>query len=469
MNPSLDVTLLEPHWSKLDGMFATGNGNESASYICLGISEIENDPWDKTPRIRLVSHRVEDIEVADRIDASGTHVTWSTRGFMKLISAAKEAGLMPGIVHTHPGSHAFFSLQDDKNETELARTAGVKGTKGLVSIVLGGDGSICARLWRPDGSIVVAKSVQIVGGRFRQFSTATAQNSGVEHLDRQARLFGKPFNSTIRSLKVAVVGGGGTGSAVSMLLTRLGIGHLLIVDKDIIDTTNLNRVHGARRQDAETYMPTVGMLDREIKAADLDVRVLTHQGWVTDARIRDWLKSCDFVFGCTDDHAGRIMLNRLAYFYGIPVIDVGLRMMPWNDNGGHDINGRVTTLCPGRPCLLCGNVVNAKRAAEESLERSNPEEYEKRKNEAYVVGGGDPAPAVVTFTTEMACVAVNEMIAAITGFQGADGMVPTRYRRFHLRDERFLAVKKLPNCQICSGTKNWGRADIFPFLDMVGG
>ncbi len=42
------------------------------------------------------------------------------------------------------------------------------------------------------------------------------------------------------------------------------------------------------------------------------------KGWASSADMRDALKSCDFIFGCTDDHAGRIMLNRLAYFFGFP-------------------------------------------------------------------------------------------------------------------------------------------------------
>jgi molybdopterin/thiamine biosynthesis adenylyltransferase len=184
--------------------------------------------------------------------------------------------------------------------------------------------------------------------------------------------------------------------------------------------------------------------------------------------MRDALKSCDFIFGCTDDHAGRILLNRLAYFYGIPVIDVGLRMMPLPAATGHDINGRVTTLSPGRPCLLCSGVVNARRASEEALERSDPAEFRKRKQEAYVVGAGDPAPAVVTFTTEMACVAVNEMIAALTGFHGEEGMVANRLRRFHARDDRFLATKQSETCPVCTSIAFWGRADADPFLDMIG-
>ncbi|MDB5386438.1 MAG: UBA/THIF-type binding protein [Planctomycetaceae bacterium] len=467
MTTPLDITLLQAHISSLASLLRTDRGVEAAGYLYFGVSRIESDPWEECPRLRLVSHRVQEIEPSDKIGASGLHVTWSTRGFMRMLSAAKASGLIPGIVHTHPGSRAFFSPQDDSNEAELARTAGIKGTAGLVSLVFGGDGSVCGRLWLPDGSFKVARSVQSVGGRFRRWLSGIDPCTSSDHLDRQARLFGSQFNPTIRSLKVAVVGCGGTGSAVAMLLARLGVGQLLLIDKDFVELTNLNRVHGARRTDAENRIAKVEMLKREIEAAGLGVQVIIHKGWVNDESIRDGIKSCDFVFGCTDDHSGRITLNRLSYFYGIPVIDVGLRMMPWKSNGGHDINGRVTTLCPGHPCLLCGGIVSGKRAAEESLERSDPQEFEKQKLEAYVVEGGDPAPAVVSFTTEMACVAVNEMIAAITGFQGAEGMVPTRYRRFHVRDERFLAVTKVGSCQVCSVSTNWGLADVDPFLDLI--
>jgi PAS domain-containing protein len=117
---------------------------------------------------------------------------------------------------------------------------------------------------------------------------------------------------------------------------------------------------------------------------------------------------------------------------------------------------------------LCSGVVNARRAAEEALERTNPVEFQKRKEEAYVRGAGDPAPAVVTFTTEMACVAVNELIAALTGFHGEDGMVANRARRFHVGDDRFLATTRNAACPVCRSQIFWGRADTEPFLDLVG-
>jgi molybdopterin/thiamine biosynthesis adenylyltransferase len=465
MNEELDITILDPHWQQMQSLLRVGQGHEASAYLKLGVSMIAADPWTGLPRTRLVSHAFLEVAEADRISSSPLHITWSTRGYMRILSEAINWDLMPAIVHTHPGGSAFFSEQDDANEAELARTARLKGTRGLASIVLGGDGSVAARVWLPNGEIAVAQSIRTVGGRVKSWSSDNPVD-GAPHLERQARLFGDSFNTQVRALRVAVVGCGGTGSAAALLLARLGIGHVLLIDKDTLDETNLNRVHGSRRSDATSPTNKVDIIEREIHAAGLGTRVAKVVGWVGEPELRDGLKSCDFIFGCTDDHSGRLLLNRLAYFYGIPVIDLGLRMRPVA--GGHDIFGRVTTLVPGHPCLICQKVINAQRAAEESLERSNPVEFLKRKQEAYVIGAGDPAPAVVTFTTEMACVAVDELIAALTGFHGEGGMLPNRVRRFHARDDRFLGVVQSTACFVCAQQQYWGRGDVQPFLDVIG-
>ncbi|MFN7938343.1 MAG: ThiF family adenylyltransferase [Bryobacteraceae bacterium] len=465
MNGELDITILDPHWQQMQSLLRVGQGHEASAYLKLGVSVIAADPWTGQPRTRLISHAFLEVAEPDRISSSPLHVTWNTRGYMRLLSEAMNADLMPAIVHTHPGGTAFFSEQDDANEAELARTARLKGTRGLASFVLGGDGAVVARVWLPSGEIAVAQSIRTVGGRVQSWNSRKPADDA-SHLERQARLFGGAFNVQIRALRVAVVGCGGTGSAAALLLARLGIGHILLIDKDTLDETNLNRVHGSRRSDATSPTKKVDIIEREIHAAGLGTRVVKVVDWVGDPELRDGLKSCDFMFGCTDDHSGRLLLNRLAYFYGIPVIDVGLRMRPVA--GGHDIFGRVTTLVPGHPCLICRKVINPQRAAEESLERSDPAEFHKRKQEAYVIGAGDPAPAVVTFTTQMACVAVDELIAALTGFHGEGGMIPNRARRFHARDDRFLGVAQSPACPVCAQQHYWGRGDVQPFLDVIG-
>ena len=84
---------------------------------------------------------------------------------------------------------------------------------------------------------------------------------------------------------------------------------------------------------------------------------------------------------------------------------MGLAIDPKADGSGlSDLTGRVTTLS-GSTLSFVSRIVNPVAARDEDIRRRSPEEYERRKREAYVLGGGDPAPAVVTFTTATACLA----------------------------------------------------------------
>lgn len=450
-------------------MLATDDGSEASAYVLLAKADIGSDPWSGVARRRLVTRAVLPVPEEDRISASPVHVIWSTRGFVRLLKQAERDGLVPAIVHTHRGSTAFFSDQDDRNERDLlgiiANRAG--DGHGFASIVMGGDGSIVCRAWEVPDRVRHCDRVLVTGKRLAVHAGEVA--SGVpDSLDRQARLFGSSFNPAIRALRVGVVGCGGTGSPTAMLLARLGIGHLLLVDDDVVEVTNLNRVHGARRSDAEAATPKVDVLAREIECAELGVQVARFKGWVGDPRLRDALRSCDLLFGCTDDHDGRLFLNRFAYFYGVPVIDMGLRVLPAAQGRPYEMGARVTVLAPGTTCLLCRGLVDPRIASEEALRRTDPGEYERRKAEAYVSGGGDPAPAVVTFTTETACMGVNEFLQALTGFRGPGGMKDERRRRFETCEDRANTARPRPECEMCAGPGVWGLADVDPFLHRFG-
>ena len=132
------------------------------------------------------------------------------------------------------------------------------------------------------------------------------------------------------------------------------------------------------------------------------------------------------------------------------------------------LDGRVTVLGPGHPCLLCRGVVNPVRAREEALQRANPTEYARQKAEAYVVGEGNPSPAVVTFTTEVAAMAIEEFLHRLQGFRGPEGTVGQRVRKFHLLTDRRQGGAPQPDCPVCASARGWGRGDVDPFLDLVG-
>jgi len=466
-----DLTLQEQHLEQLRELTHRDDGNEGAAYVLFGQTLITSDPWDRRSRTRYSSHEVIAIPEEDWISSSPVHVTWSTRSFIRLLKRAAKEKLVVGVVHTHPDGPARFSRQDDVNEAELFRLARNRNGAGtaMVSILLAGAGEVRARVWLVEQEPVAINPVRVIGRNLKVFDVTDGQCRQDEAFSRQALAFGPTINTRLRGLKVGIVGCGGTGSPTALLLARLGVGQIVLFDEDIVEVTNLNRLHGARRADADAMRPKVEVLAREITELALGVRVVPIQSWIGSLECRDALKSCDVIFGCTDDHDGRLMLNRLAYFYLIPVIDMGLAIQPGQQHVGmQDLSGRVTILVPGSSCLLCRGIVNPTRAREESLRRQSPEEYERRKREAYVRGGENPAPAVVTFTTATACLAIDELLQGLTNFRGEQGWSWQRVRRFDLLQDRKPGALHNPNCPVCTDMTYWGRGDIEPFLDRVG-
>lgn len=467
-----NLTILGPHWSELRDLVLGVPGAERAAYLLLGRSQRAQDPWTGGPLQRLVTHDVIAIPSDQMASAGPDHITWSTDSFVALLKRAKEEGLIPAIVHSHVRGPATFSQQDDENEPHLVRLARNRNgpADGMVSLLVTHDGDVRARHWIDDTQNVVVDKVTVLGD---QLTANPANRSLCESdpaLHRQALAFGEPFNARLNGLTVGVVGAGGTGSAVIMLLARLGIRRLVAFDRDPVETTNLNRLHGATIEDALEGRLKVEVAKREAERNGLGTVVKAVPLWIDDPSCRNALKSCDVIFGCTDDHSGRLFLNRLAFFYGIPVIDVGLAIKVSEDEPPvvQDLSARVSLIQPGEPCMLCRGMVDPRRAAEQDLRRRDPDEFQRRKAEAYVIDGGDPSPAVVTFTTSAAAMAVDELIDLLVRFRRPSPRPSEWRRRFHLMRDSAQLNHAQPTCQICASRMNWGRGDVDPFLDRVG-
>ena len=463
------LTLQKEHLDELQRQVFAREGKEGAAYLLCGSATISTDPWRGELNKRLLSYDV--VPVEDIVSASATHITWKTDSFVRLLKNAQAENLTVGVVHSHPSDPARFSEQDNQNEPELLELAQHRNGEAatLLSLLLTPD-SLRGRLWSKNGETVPLSMIRTIGSQISLEYERCEDIETLEMWDRQALAFGPTLNCDLHNLRIGVVGCGGTGSAVAMLLSRLGIGLIALFDQDLVETTNLNRLHGANMDDARTRRPKVEVVKREIEKIGLGTQVVAYQAWVGAKSCRDTLKSCDAIFGCTDDHEGRLLLNRLAYFYLIPVFDMGLAIDVSRENIPRikDLAGRVTVVMPGTPCLICRKVVNAVRAREEQLQRTNPKEYQRQKREAYVLGEGNPNPAVVTFTTEVATMAVNEFLHHLNGFRELVGATSQWVRRFHRMEDRRVGVRQVANCPVCVDRSHWGRGDIDPFLDRVG-
>lgn len=81
----------------------------------------------------------------------------------------------------------------------------------------------------------------------------------------------------------------------------------------------------------------------------------------------------------------------------------------------------------------------------------------------------DPSPVVVTFTTELASMAVNEVFQRLTAFRGNEGSSAERVRRFdEVKDSDCIpgGIRR-PGCKLCGTRKYDGRGDMLLFLDQA--
>lgn len=154
--------------------------------------------------------------------------------------------------------------------------------------------------------------------------------------------------------KVAVVGGGGLGGHVIVLLARLGIGHLVVVDHDVFEETNLNR-------QALCDMNTIG-IDKPGAAVDRvaeinpGVEVIAVRTKVTSSNVCEILRDCHVVVDALDTIPDRFVLEKGAKSMGIPIIHGALA----------GFEGRIMTIFPGDSGLanLYGNTDAPFNAAE---------------------------------------------------------------------------------------------------------
>jgi len=371
------------------------------------------------------------------------------------------------LVHSHPPGCPNHSLQDDAEEAKLFNTAHfrIDGVPVHASVVLSSRNHPVGRVWLPDGQIQPIERIRVIGKRFRfYFSPSEGEQAISMIFDRQVRAFGEDFQRIVRKLHIGVIGSGGTGSAVTEQAIRLGAGEISVFDEQGLADTNVTRVYGSRLVDVD--LPKAKLMER--MAADIGLGTVIHAyvGNITSRENAERLRECDIVFCCTDDEWGRSILTRLALYYYIPVIDMGVKVD--SENGLiHSVQGRVTVLLPTAACLFCRGRISPEWIAAESKQAAKPEEAEELRRQKYIPELKEAAPAVIPFTTTVAASALMEFAHRLTGFMGED-------RRsteiLHLIDDGRVVTNSRPpdpECNLCGSTQVWGRGDVVPFLDMT--
>jgi molybdopterin/thiamine biosynthesis adenylyltransferase len=448
-----DITIAfsEGHWKELVG--ALQDDRETAGVLLAGEAELPGELVLTTNRVIWMPESAYELRTPDELQIGSS-------GWMPALRIAADKDWLPIFVHTHPGGAAKQSRKDKLVDEQLVTTFRTRtNRKRYVSLIVGGTPelpTITGRVFENSAKPRPVTRMRVVGKRLRIQNAEDNPEPAppLDIFDRQIRAFGSVGQKVLSNLRVGVVGCGGTGSAVLEQLTRLGVGSLTFIDYDDVTDTNVTRIYGSTL--ADVGRSKVEVLYDHLASIGLAVTLTPIKGNITDRSVMEQLRGCDVIFGCTDDDGGRGVLSRLAYWYLIPVIDMGV-VITSVDQQVAGVFGRITVATPGEPCLLCRGEFDPVRAREEQYSDA---ERDALQDEGYAQGLPERDPAVIAYTTMVASFAVADVLQRLFGF--GDMAIPSKQLlRIGDREIRRQKGSARDGCY-CADAQKLGRGDRQP-------
>ncbi len=156
---------------------------------------------------------------------------------------------------------------------------------------------------------------------------------------RQEILIGKEKQKLLQNSKVAIIGVGAIGTLTAELLARAGA-NLLLIDRDIIDLTNLQRQvlfseEDLNKNKADVAREKLSKINStiEIKAANIHL----------NSQNISILKKCNLILDCTDNLKTRYLINDFCK----------KNKLPWIYAAAIKKQGMIIPFFPEGPCLNC--------------------------------------------------------------------------------------------------------------------
>jgi len=134
--------------------------------------------------------------------------------------------------------------------------------------------------------------------------------------------------------KVAIIGAGGLGGTVLELLARMGIGELIIADKDIIGDSNLNRQILSTETNLGQSKTEVAV--KRVKEINSSIEITGHSVFIDSDNVKKIINGAEVVVDALDNLPSRFMLQKACRELKIPLIHGAIA----------GFNGQLTTIFP---------------------------------------------------------------------------------------------------------------------------
>ena len=165
-----------------------------------------------------------------------------------------------------------------------------------------------------------------------------------DRYSRQIRFsgIGEDGQRLLAQSRVAIVGCGALGSAQAELLARAGVGFLLLIDRDYVEWSNLQRQALFDEKDAEASLPKAAAAAARLKAINSSIEIVPAISDLTAATVDDLLENIHLVMDGTDNFETRYLINDFALCHGIP----------WIYGAAVGSYGLKMPVVPGKTCCL---------------------------------------------------------------------------------------------------------------------
>ncbi|XP_031279945.1 ubiquitin-like modifier-activating enzyme 5 [Pistacia vera] len=221
----------------------------------------------------------------------------------------------------------------------------------------------------------MAKSVPVRRSKVKDMSAEVVDSNPYSRLMALQRMGIVKNYERIREFSVAIVGVGGVGSVAAEMLTRCGIGRLLLYDYDKVELANMNRLFfrpeqvGMTKTDAAVQ--TLSDINPDVVLESYTLNITTVQGFDTfmsSLRNKSFCPSkegtgVDLVLSCVDNYEARMAVNQACNELN----------QTWMESGVSEdaVSGHIQLLIPGETaCFACAPpLVVASGVDERTLKR----------------------------------------------------------------------------------------------------
>ncbi|KAJ3675772.1 hypothetical protein LUZ60_004814 [Juncus effusus] len=229
---------------------------------------------------------------------------------------------------------------------------------------------------RVDKIMTLTKSAATRRSKVKDMSSEVVDSNPYSRLMALQRMGIVKNYERIRDFSVAIVGIGGVGSVAAEMLTRCGIGRLLLYDYDSVELANMNRLFfrpdqvGMTKTDAAVQ--TLSDINPDVILESYSLNITTVKGFEVfmnslkgnnPLNKGDDKKGVDLVLSCVDNYEARMVVNQACNELG----------QTWMESGVSEdaVSGHIQLLTPGETaCFACAPpLVVASGIDEKTLKR----------------------------------------------------------------------------------------------------